>query len=862
MLKGLYPLEKRIMTAPVFEQLPINENERPLGSAYTQIDPIDLSAWGYIEEEYLFSGKSHVYTWSEDGQTAMVAYPDNDYCTRIVVRKPADPAKFSGHIFLEPMNGTEFVDMPGGGWGLTFEYMMNAGDMWIGLSCSDGGFIGMKTFNPERYGRLNFDNPVPKELRIDHIDPGGRLVDDTFEKGLMYDVCAQLGVGLRECKEGTPTFGYDVRFIYMTGLEYQITYANVFNKFLRDKDGKSIFDGFLQYQMTPGGSLNRDEDFWADDDPRNQLPVDVPFIKLKTSGDLRGVFPHPFWACTWRCRNMDLPEGQMRWYEVAGTSLRYAYRRDVQVAASYEDYIGAGRLPFQVSWPRERVKWENLSMKHIMISCSHNLKEWVEKGIPAPIADYIEIDDAPKPYTQFVMDEHGNQLGGIRSTYVDVPVATYVDDGTVIPFSREKLIELYGTKDNFVKLITDRAFELLEQRWLVPESVQEIIKQAVDFDGFDEPEAPKHETEEYNYDSKSYWDSDFIERCPPARAELAQQARPKTQLDMLKRMGDEKFDAYRFINSEMGKVIADLRVGYPDTGNDDNPDADKYWEGYGYIREYHPDADPAHAWVSIRPKDIKDGELLPLVVLIHGGQSQGLASEMESSGYIHEIIKRDAALFVLPANTETDNTIFVMDEAEKLLPVDKSREYIIGFSGGGAWARYTALTNPYRFAAYAPNGTHTMSWQTLIRDDDLVELRKAKLPAVIYSGLNEFLKIFPMHTEGVRFKGILGKDEQPGTPDEKYICFRRCLYATGCDDITPVECLDACNDENPARRMSGIPGGDARIENVYGADHAIIDFTRDDGEIGMRVICVENQPHVVAPSAAAMVWDFLRRYKR
>ncbi len=333
MLIGKYPLQEKRVTAPEFQNLPITETSYPSGSAYHQGDPIDLSAWGYVEEEYLYRGKSDVYTWGEDGRTVMVAYPDNDYCTRLLVRKPADPAKFSGHVWIEPMNGTEYVDMPGGGWGLTFEYMMRAGDIWVGMSCSDGGFVGMRNFDPERYAALNFDNPVPKELRLEHFYPDGRVVDDTFEKGLMYDALAQLGVGLREAKPGTPTAGYDVRFLYVTGLEYQITYANVFNKFLRDRDGKSIFDGFLQYQMTPGGSLNRDEDFWADDDPRNMLPVDVPFIKLKTAGDLRGVYPHPFWACTWRCPNMDLPEGQMRWYEVAGTSLRFAYRHDVQVAS-------------------------------------------------------------------------------------------------------------------------------------------------------------------------------------------------------------------------------------------------------------------------------------------------------------------------------------------------------------------------------------------------------------------------------------------------------------------------------------------------------------------------------------------------
>ena len=484
MLKGLYPLQKKSMPPCSFEKLPITEEHRPLYSAYHQIDPINLEDYGYVEEEYLIRGKSNVYTWSEDGQTAMVAYPDNDYCTRIIVRKPADPAKFSGHIFVEPMIGTEYVDMAGAGWGLTFEYMMDSGDMWIGFSCSDGGFLGMKAFDYDRYKDLNFDNPVPKELRIDHYLPDGRLTDDSFEKGLMYDALAELGIGLRKAAPGSPTYGYNVRYLLMTGLEYQITYAYVFNRFLRDAEGKSIYDGILQYQMTPGGSLNRDEDFWSNEDPRNMLPVDIPFIKLKTAGDLRGVFPHPFWACTWRSPDMDLPEGQMRWYEVAGVALRFAYRHDVQVAACYDDYIRAGRKPEQISWPRERFDFENLAMKHIMVSCSHNLKEWVEKGIPAPRAQNIECV-GEKPNTQFVMDEYGNQKGGIRTPYVDVPVETYIDDGTVIPFSKEKLLEIYGSKENYVRLVEEDVRKLEAERWLIHKSAEELIQQAKDFKGFD-----------------------------------------------------------------------------------------------------------------------------------------------------------------------------------------------------------------------------------------------------------------------------------------------------------------------------------------------------------------------------------------
>jgi hypothetical protein len=65
------------------------------------------------------------------------------------------------------------------------------------------------------------------------------------------------------------------------------------------------------------------------------------------------------------------------------------------------------------------------------------------------------------------------------------------------------------------------------------------------------------------------------------------------------------------------------------------------------------------------------------------------------------------------------------------------------------------------------------------------------MPVCIYAGLNDFLKIFPLNRESVRFIGIMGKDQHRVLPDEKYMLFRRCLYASGCEDINLRECLEA-----------------------------------------------------------------------
>ncbi len=70
--------------------LPVTAGSYPFGAADHQMLPQDLAAIGYVEEEYLVSGLSNVYTWPETGPAEVIT-PDAPYTTRILVRRPADP---------------------------------------------------------------------------------------------------------------------------------------------------------------------------------------------------------------------------------------------------------------------------------------------------------------------------------------------------------------------------------------------------------------------------------------------------------------------------------------------------------------------------------------------------------------------------------------------------------------------------------------------------------------------------------------------------------------------------------------------------------------------------------------------------
>ena len=70
--------------------LPVSATSYPFGAADHQLVPQDLARRGYVEEEYLVSGKANVYQLAVHSGPAVVRTPDAPYTTRIIVRRPGE----------------------------------------------------------------------------------------------------------------------------------------------------------------------------------------------------------------------------------------------------------------------------------------------------------------------------------------------------------------------------------------------------------------------------------------------------------------------------------------------------------------------------------------------------------------------------------------------------------------------------------------------------------------------------------------------------------------------------------------------------------------------------------------------------
>src|SRR6266853_946329 len=83
--------------------IPVTADSYPFMASNKSTPAFDLSKAGYVEEEFLVSGTANVYDWAADG-TVSVKTPNAPYVTRILVRRPAAPARFSGSVMVEIPN--------------------------------------------------------------------------------------------------------------------------------------------------------------------------------------------------------------------------------------------------------------------------------------------------------------------------------------------------------------------------------------------------------------------------------------------------------------------------------------------------------------------------------------------------------------------------------------------------------------------------------------------------------------------------------------------------------------------------------------------------------------------------------------
>ncbi|MFT4518014.1 MAG: hypothetical protein ACI9JM_000391 [Halioglobus sp.] len=419
----------------------------------------DEAEVGYLETEYFLSGtaKSYIGTdeFGSDGKWPVQAADTADYITRIVVQRPIDPAAFNGVAVVEWFNVSGGVDSPPA-WLQAHTELVREGYVWVGVSAQRAGVEGggafdlpVKTIDPERYGELNH--------------PG-----DSFS----YDIFSQAAQAVRNPQGMDPLGGLNVTTMIATGQSQSasrlITYINAVHPTIE------LFDGFIVHGRGSGSSSLSQEPQLSVATPRPAYirgDMPQPVITLQAETDvLRGG------AVTFRQDDSDV----FRLWEVAGSAHTDLYttirsQEDRGDDPTIADVLSKNdaRPPFITC----AIPVNDGPAHWVTAAAISQLKTWIHSNSPAPAADRLALTADGSAYD---LDAYGNVKGGVRTPYVDAPVATLSGLGqppadafcgllgTTALFDAATLATLYPTNADYINDIDTATDAAVEQGFLRP----------------------------------------------------------------------------------------------------------------------------------------------------------------------------------------------------------------------------------------------------------------------------------------------------------------------------------------------------------------------------------------------------------
>jgi Alpha/beta hydrolase domain len=432
--------------------IPVAADSVPFMAAANNLDPTDLAKFGYVEEEFILSGSANVYDWAADGMVT-IKTPNVPYANRILLRRPANAARFSGTVIVEVANAARRYDWAMM-WGYGRDYFLEHGDAWVGLT-APGDLNSLKKFNPTRYAALSMANPTPADA-CPGADKNGA---SAIEEGLRWDYYSQVAAALKSGQPGQPMAGLNVKRVFMTTQVGDITtFINAFHDRSRLANGSPVYDGYLVRNPPAPARINQCAPAIAATDVRRQIKdIDVPVVSVTAQGEV----PDSIKA---RKPDSDDPKGLYRLYEIAGAAHIDAFAYSGLPGFSEQNLVGLAQgtadWPFNLKCDPEIPLSRQPLLMYAFHGAYNNLDEWVAKGVAPPKAPRIETRDGA-----LVMDEFGQAVGGVRNPWVDAPLETTVTTspgpgtcrelGHTIPFEAARITRLYPSAKDRTSKVND-----------------------------------------------------------------------------------------------------------------------------------------------------------------------------------------------------------------------------------------------------------------------------------------------------------------------------------------------------------------------------------------------------------------------
>jgi hypothetical protein len=405
----------------------------------------DLGAAGYTRAEFYVSGTATSYRRSDGG----VAPADTaEYRTRIVAYRPTDPAAFSGTVALEWFNVSAGAD-GAPDWMMLHRQLMRSGAAWVGVSAQrasvEGGSLlggsggGLRDVNPQRYGSL--------------VHPG-----DAFA----FDIYSQVAQAVRDPATAILGGTTPARVIALGESQsamFLVTYVNAVDRLAQVVDGFLVHGRGKSGPALDGTLRLRGTEVAAQAAPEPIHDARVPVITVQSETDLMLLG-----GLGARCDD----SANTRLWEIAGAAHFDTY--GLMVSSEDDGTMSIARMAELIAptdKPMGMPTTEPINsgpQQHYVVEAAFAaLERWVTEGVPAPHAPLLETE-GELPHATFVVDEHGNARGGVRTPWVDAPTAVLSGEvadgegftflfGVTRSFDAAKLAALYpgGVEDYLAK---------------------------------------------------------------------------------------------------------------------------------------------------------------------------------------------------------------------------------------------------------------------------------------------------------------------------------------------------------------------------------------------------------------------------
>ncbi len=368
----------------------------------------DIADVGYVAEEFFVSGSAQSYLpvadLGSDGCWEVSPAAAADYTTRIVALTPEDRSRFNGTVLVEWLNVSGGIDAPAV-WMMAHREVLRAGYAYVAVSAQRVGVEGgenlmgidmsLKSQDAERYSTLHH--------------PGDAYSYDIFSQVGRLARAEELLRGL--LPERVVALGESQSALFLT------TYINAVDPIARVFDGFLVHSRFGSAAPLDGSSIFETLDSDASQAVMFRPDLRVPLLTIITETDLFGGRREGYY----RARQPD--NQQLRVWEIAGAA--HADNYTIQVApidsgsAALADVVAA-YAPTSVLMGQQLDHCINFAPQHhyVLQAALAQLHDWVSTGQPAPSGTPIEMTgDQP------ALDSHGLVRGGVRTPWVDVPIA-------------------------------------------------------------------------------------------------------------------------------------------------------------------------------------------------------------------------------------------------------------------------------------------------------------------------------------------------------------------------------------------------------------------------------------------------------